>query len=150
MEQCMRIGFSLTVVFLLYAPIAYRAAGPLEWITYPTRAFLIVAGDVFAGLLAMTFLPGTIAAFWQLFRGTATRPFPVWFGTWLAIRKQLGLLAFAIAIPHVIMACKRGRTDGVEDPQSARSSIRGADRISSVLLHVLLLERLCIRALHVV
>ncbi|KAJ8902608.1 hypothetical protein NDN08_005928 [Rhodosorus marinus] len=100
------IGFALTVAFLLYVTIAYWAISSLEWITYPTRSFLIVTGDVSAGLLAMTFLPGPIAAFWQLFRGTATRPFPAWFGTWLTIRKQLGLLSFAISIPHVIMACK--------------------------------------------
>uniref|UniRef100_A0A7S2ZIU6 Pyrroline-5-carboxylate reductase catalytic N-terminal domain-containing protein n=1 Tax=Rhodosorus marinus TaxID=101924 RepID=A0A7S2ZIU6_9RHOD len=100
------IGLVLTFIFLLYITIAYWVAGPLSWMKYPTKAFLIVTGDVSAGLLAFTFLPGPIAAFWQIFRGTATRPFPAWFGTWLGIRKQLGLLAFVVAIPHVIMACK--------------------------------------------
>jgi len=100
------IGLILTLIFLLYITIAYWVTGPLSWMKYPTKAFLIVTGDVSAGLLALTFLPGPIAAFWQLFRGTATRPFPAWFGSWLGIRKQLGLLAFVVAIPHVIMACK--------------------------------------------
>ncbi|KAJ8908482.1 hypothetical protein NDN08_005191 [Rhodosorus marinus] len=108
------IGLVLSFIFLLYITIAYWVTGPSSWMNYPTKAFLIVTGDVSAGLLALTFLPGPIAAFWQLFRGTATRPFPAWFGTWLGIRKQLGLLAFVVAIPHVIMACKGDQPTGMQ------------------------------------
>jgi 8-hydroxy-5-deazaflavin:NADPH oxidoreductase len=57
-------------------------------------------GDVAAVLLAFTLLPGSITAIWQLVRGTARRPFPAWFASWLNIRKQLGLLGFFLAVIH--------------------------------------------------
>mmetsp|Transcript_4384 Transcript_4384/g.13286 ORF Transcript_4384/g.13286 Transcript_4384/m.13286 type:complete len:494 (-) Transcript_4384:139-1620(-) len=101
------IGFFLSLAFLLYVTLAYFVGGLIEWDEYPTKAFLIVTGDVSATLLALSFFPGPLAALLQLARGTARRPFPAWFASWLQIRKQLGLLAFFVCVPHVIIACMR-------------------------------------------
>ncbi|KAJ8901161.1 hypothetical protein NDN08_007012 [Rhodosorus marinus] len=55
---------------------AYWAVGPLERITYPIRSFLIVTGDVSAGLLATTFDCWVLEGFsWY---GDASIPSVVW------------------------------------------------------------------------
>jgi predicted dinucleotide-binding enzyme/DMSO/TMAO reductase YedYZ heme-binding membrane subunit len=69
-------------------------------------------GDASAIVLGLCFLPGCVAGFWQLIRGTSKRPFPSWFGSWLNIRKQLGLLAFFLASMHAIAGCLHGKPSG--------------------------------------
>lgn len=99
------IAAVLTVVYFLYITLGYFVYGNADWQVFPKKTFLMVTGNVSMALLVLSFLPGPIASFWQLARGTARRPFPTFFGTWLQIRKQLGLLAFFVCIPHVIIAC---------------------------------------------
>ncbi|XP_010897338.1 metalloreductase STEAP1 [Esox lucius] len=53
-------------------------------------------------LLALVYLPGVLAGLLQLQRGTKYRPFPVWLERWMSMRKQLGLLAFFLAVLHSI------------------------------------------------
>ena len=65
-------------------------------------------GDVAAVLLGLTFLPGALAAAVQLATGTSKRPFPAWFGSWLAIRKQIGLMGWWLATLHAIAGALRG------------------------------------------
>jgi predicted dinucleotide-binding enzyme/DMSO/TMAO reductase YedYZ heme-binding membrane subunit len=69
---------------------------------------LLPAGDISAILLSITFLAGSFAAILQLIRGTARRPFPAWLGTWMNIRKQLGLIAFFFAAIHAVAGCLHG------------------------------------------
>ncbi|KAM9851746.1 metalloreductase STEAP4-like [Aulostomus maculatus] len=53
-------------------------------------------------MLALCYLPGVIAAFIQLYRGTKYRRFPDWLDRWMLCRKQLGLVALALAFLHVL------------------------------------------------
>ena len=55
-------------------------------------------------LLAFAFLPGCIAAFVQLYRGTKNRPFHWFLAGWLKIRKQLGLYALGCVFIHAIFS----------------------------------------------
>ncbi|XP_076858996.1 metalloreductase STEAP3 isoform X2 [Brachyhypopomus gauderio] len=50
--------------------------------------------------LSLVYLPGLLAAWLQLWRGTKYRRFPRWLGGWLMRRKQLGLLGFLCATLH--------------------------------------------------
>ncbi|KAI1894343.1 hypothetical protein AGOR_G00114840 [Albula goreensis] len=53
-------------------------------------------------MLALCYLPGVIAGFLQLYNGTKYRRFPNWLDRWMLCRKQLGLLALALAFLHVL------------------------------------------------
>ncbi|XP_034030814.1 metalloreductase STEAP4 [Thalassophryne amazonica] len=53
-------------------------------------------------MLALCYLPGILAAFFQLYRGTKYRRFPDWLDRWMLCRKQLGLLALGFAFLHVL------------------------------------------------
>ncbi|CAN9514265.1 unnamed protein product [Ophioblennius macclurei] len=53
-------------------------------------------------MLALCYLPGVIAAFLQLYRGTKYKRFPDWLDRWMLCRKQLGLVALAFAALHVL------------------------------------------------
>ncbi|XP_037090355.1 metalloreductase STEAP3-like [Pollicipes pollicipes] len=50
--------------------------------------------------LGAVYLPGIIAGFLQLYRGTKYSRFPAWLDRWLRMRKQLGLLMLAMAGTH--------------------------------------------------
>ena len=52
-------------------------------------------------LLAACYLPGVLAAYLQLIRGTKYSWFPSWLDNWLKMRKQLGLLMLFAASIHV-------------------------------------------------
>ncbi|XP_042871620.1 metalloreductase STEAP4-like [Penaeus japonicus] len=51
-------------------------------------------------LLLFTYIPGTMAAYLQLYRGTKYSHFPNWLDKWLKSRKQTGLLALLIGTTH--------------------------------------------------
>uniref|UniRef100_A0A7N6BUI3 STEAP family member 4 n=1 Tax=Anabas testudineus TaxID=64144 RepID=A0A7N6BUI3_ANATE len=53
-------------------------------------------------MLSLCYLPGVIAAFLQLYRGTKYKRFPDWLDRWMLCRKQLGLLALGFAFLHVL------------------------------------------------
>ncbi|KAM9723528.1 metalloreductase STEAP4-like [Menidia menidia] len=53
-------------------------------------------------MLSLCYLPGAIAAFLQLYRGTKYRRFPNWLDRWMLCRKQLGLVALGYAFFHAI------------------------------------------------
>ena len=52
-------------------------------------------------MLAICYLPGCIAAYIQLFRGTKYSRFPIFLDRWLKMRKYLGLLMLFSASMHV-------------------------------------------------
>ncbi|KAI3356602.1 hypothetical protein L3Q82_017800 [Scortum barcoo] len=52
--------------------------------------------------LALVYLPGLLAAVFQLGRGTKYKRFPHWLDCWLCRRKQLGLLSFLSAVLHAV------------------------------------------------
>ncbi|XP_065439111.1 STEAP1 protein isoform X4 [Chrysemys picta bellii] len=51
-------------------------------------------------LLALVYLPGILAAGFQLHYGTKYKRFPQWLNGWMLSRKQLGLLSFFFASMH--------------------------------------------------
>lgn len=53
-------------------------------------------------MLALTYLPGQLAAVLQVWRGTKHRRFPRLLDTWLKSRKQIGLIAYLLVVAHVI------------------------------------------------
>ncbi|KAM4735251.1 metalloreductase STEAP4-like [Anableps anableps] len=53
-------------------------------------------------MLSLCYLPGAIAAFFQLYRGTKYRRFPNWLDRWMLCRKQMGLVALGYAFLHTI------------------------------------------------
>uniref|UniRef100_A0A668A172 STEAP family member 4 n=1 Tax=Myripristis murdjan TaxID=586833 RepID=A0A668A172_9TELE len=53
-------------------------------------------------MLSLCYLPGVLASFFQLYRGTKYRRFPDWLDRWMLCRKQLGLLALGFASLHVL------------------------------------------------
>ncbi|KAM4601391.1 metalloreductase STEAP4-like [Polymixia lowei] len=53
-------------------------------------------------MLSLCYLPGVLASFLQLYRGTKYRRFPDWLDRWMVCRKQLGLLALGFAFLHVL------------------------------------------------
>jgi len=54
--------------------------------------------------LALCYLPGVLAGWLQLYRGTKYSRFPNWLDTWLKIRKQLGLLMLFAASIHACLS----------------------------------------------
>lgn len=53
-------------------------------------------------MLSLCYLPGVIAAGFQLHRGTKYRRFPDWLDRWMLCRKQMGLVALGFASLHVL------------------------------------------------
>lgn len=51
-------------------------------------------------LLALVYLPGILAAGFQLYFGTKYKRFPQWLDRWMSSRKQFGLLSFFFAALH--------------------------------------------------
>ena len=52
-------------------------------------------------MLTMCYIPGLLAAYIQLIRGTKYQRFPKWLDKWLRMRKQIGLLMLFSASLHV-------------------------------------------------
>lgn len=53
-------------------------------------------------ILALTYLPGSVAGVVQLWRGTKYRRFPRWLHAWMVSRRQLGLIALTLALLHAL------------------------------------------------
>ncbi|XP_021375394.1 metalloreductase STEAP2-like isoform X2 [Mizuhopecten yessoensis] len=55
-------------------------------------------------VISCTYLPSSVASFFQIYYGTKHIRFPAWLDRWLRARKQLGLVAFTLVVIHVIMS----------------------------------------------
>ncbi|MEQ2255839.1 hypothetical protein ILYODFUR_018080 [Ilyodon furcidens] len=73
--------------------ISYRIMVSLANKVFPIVALI---------MLSLCYLPGAIAAFFQLYRGTKYRCFPNWLDCWMLCRKQMGLVALGYAFLHPI------------------------------------------------
>ncbi|XP_077577602.1 metalloreductase STEAP4-like [Stigmatopora nigra] len=103
----LQIAASLTAFFFFYVlirDVVYAYVDEGKDISF--RIMVSLANKVFPIvsliMLALCYLPGVIAAFLQLYRGTKYRRFPDWLDRWMLCRKQLGLLALAFAFLHVL------------------------------------------------
>ncbi|KAG9341044.1 hypothetical protein JZ751_019798 [Albula glossodonta] len=101
------LATGLIVFFFLYLlarDVIYAAVQDGKDISFrvmvslPNKVFPIVS----LIMLALCYLPGVIAGFLQLYNGTKYRRFPNWLDRWMLCRKQLGLLALALAFLHVL------------------------------------------------
>ncbi|XP_056157497.1 metalloreductase STEAP3-like isoform X2 [Lampris incognitus] len=68
----------------------------------PIETVNVTLPSVALVILALVYLPGLLAAFLQLSRGTKYTRFPDWLDRWLIMRKQLGLCSFLCAALHAI------------------------------------------------
>lgn len=69
---------------------------------YPLSSFMASTGETAITLFALTFLAGPLALIAQVVRGDVSKPFGKFFGLWLGIRKELGMVAFAFMAAHGI------------------------------------------------
>ncbi|XP_061572730.1 metalloreductase STEAP4-like [Cololabis saira] len=90
--------------YLLIRDVIYAFVEKGNEISY--RIMVSLANKVFPivalVMLSLCYLPGAIAAFLQLYRGTKYSRFPYWLDRWMLCRKQMGLLALGFAFLHVI------------------------------------------------
>ncbi|KAG7469995.1 hypothetical protein MATL_G00134960 [Megalops atlanticus] len=103
----MAIATGLTAAFFVYVliqDVVYNAV--VNGKDNSFRIMISLANKVFPTvsliMLALCYLPGVIAAFLQLYNGTKYRRFPDWLDRWMLCRKQLGLVALALAFLHVL------------------------------------------------
>ncbi|XP_054904068.1 metalloreductase STEAP4-like [Poeciliopsis prolifica] len=101
------IAVGLTAFFFFYLlikDVIYAYVKKKDDISY--RIMLSLANKVFPivalVMLSLCYLPGEIAAFFQLFGGTKYRRFPNWLDRWMLCRKQMGLVALGYAFLHAI------------------------------------------------
>ncbi|XP_030248536.1 metalloreductase STEAP4-like [Sparus aurata] len=90
--------------YLLIRDVIYAYVEKGNDISY--RIMVSLANKVFPIvsliMLSLCYLPGCIAAFLQLYRGTKYRRFPHWLDRWMLCRKQMGLVALGLALLHAI------------------------------------------------
>ncbi|XP_016516458.1 metalloreductase STEAP4-like [Poecilia formosa] len=99
------VGLSAFFFFyLLIRDVIYAYVEKKNEISY--RIMVALANKVFPivalVMLSLCYLPGAIAAFFQLYRGTKYRRFPNWLDRWMLCRKQMGLVALGFAVLHAI------------------------------------------------
>lgn len=100
------ITLVVSIGWFIYTLLRYFVLreDPYTWERFPMNILNKFFGEVGIMLLAFCFLPGCIAAFIQIFRGTKYRPFPSCLDTWLKSRKYLGLLALLNSSLHTFMS----------------------------------------------
>ncbi|XP_070768795.1 metalloreductase STEAP4-like isoform X1 [Enoplosus armatus] len=103
----LRLAIGLTAFFFLYVvmrDVVYAYVVQQKDISFRIMVSLAnkVCPIVSLIMLSLCYLPGVIAAFLQLYRGTKYRRFPDWLDRWMLCRKQLGLLALGFASLHVL------------------------------------------------
>jgi len=75
-----------------------------RWSTIPITTINSTLAAHSITLLALCYLPGCMAAWIQMIRGTKYSRFPNWLDKWLKMRKQLGLLMLFSASLHMCMS----------------------------------------------
>ncbi|XP_068426077.1 metalloreductase STEAP4-like [Clinocottus analis] len=102
----LRVAVGLTAFFfffLLIRDVIYAYVDQRKDISF--RIMVSLANKVFPIvsliMLCLCYLPGVMAAYLQLYRGTKYRRFPDWLDRWMLCRKQLGLIALGFAFLHV-------------------------------------------------
>ena len=91
-------------IWLIYTLcMEYVSTNTTSW----NQLFLNIPNKIFCTsaitILAIVYMPSNLACIFQLAYGTRERRFPNWLDRWLLSRKQLGLLAFLIALTHSLM-----------------------------------------------
>ncbi|XP_057686068.1 metalloreductase STEAP3-like [Corythoichthys intestinalis] len=97
----------LFVFFYLYNFIRdvlhpFTTAGQSFFYKMPIETVNVTLPSVALVMLTLVYIPGSIAAMVQLWRGTKYSRFPNWLDKWLAVRKQFGLCSFLCAAMHAV------------------------------------------------
>ncbi|KAI9525730.1 hypothetical protein NQZ68_002277 [Dissostichus eleginoides] len=97
----------LFILFYLYNFLRdvlqpYVTAGKSVFYKMPIETVNVTLPSVALVMLALVYLPGLCAAFFQLWSGTKYNRFPNWLDRWLTSRKQFGLCSFLCAALHAI------------------------------------------------
>ncbi|XP_043824857.1 metalloreductase STEAP1 [Dromiciops gliroides] len=94
----------LTFLYTCLREIIYPLVKTRAYLFYKIPILVVnkVLPDVSLTLLALVYLPGIIAAAFQLRNGTKYKRFPDWLDKWMLARKQFGLLSFFFAALHAI------------------------------------------------
>ncbi|XP_065522492.1 STEAP1 protein isoform X2 [Lathamus discolor] len=92
----------LTFIYTSMRDVIYPFITKKENVFYKIPILVInkVLPVVSITLLALVYLPGILAAGFQLYFGTKYRRFPQWLDRWMLSRKQFGLLSFFFATMH--------------------------------------------------
>ncbi|KAM4601628.1 metalloreductase STEAP3-like isoform 2-T3 [Polymixia lowei] len=98
---------ALFVAFYLYNFLRdvlhpYVVEGKSAFYRLPIDTVNVTLPTVALTTLALVYVPGLLAAFFQLSWGTKYRRFPGWLDRWLTRRKQFGLCSFLCAVLHAI------------------------------------------------
>ncbi|GAB1597977.1 metalloreductase STEAP4-like [Argonauta hians] len=92
------------LIFTLWTVARMYMRDTIDWSTYPLRRLNPAVCTTAIFLLASCYLPGELAAFFQLYYGNKIKRFPNWLDRWLKSRKQIGLWAFFFATFHMIIS----------------------------------------------
>ena len=79
-----------------------RGTPSRPWMYYPLGMVMATTGETAMTCFALTYLAGPVAILMQLTRKSTSKPFGKFMGTWLGIRKELGIIAFAFVSTHGI------------------------------------------------
>uniref|UniRef100_A0A8D0L9L4 Ferric oxidoreductase domain-containing protein n=1 Tax=Sphenodon punctatus TaxID=8508 RepID=A0A8D0L9L4_SPHPU len=92
----------LTFLYTLLRDVIHPFVTAHENVFYKIPILIInkVLPGVSITLLALVYLPGILAAGFQLYHGTKYKRFPQWLDRWMLSRKQFGLLSFFLAAMH--------------------------------------------------
>ncbi|KAM7123916.1 STEAP1 protein [Ciconia maguari] len=92
----------LTFIYTFMRDVIYPFITRKENVFYKIPILVInkVLPVVSITLLALVYLPGILAAGFQLYFGTKYKRFPQWLDRWMLSRKQFGLLSFFFATMH--------------------------------------------------
>lgn len=92
----------LTFIYTSLRDVIYPFVTRNENVFYKIPILVInkVLPVVSITLLALVYLPGILAAGFQLYFGTKYKRFPQWLDRWMLSRKQFGLLSFFFATMH--------------------------------------------------
>lgn len=92
----------LTFIYTCIRDVIYPFIIRKEYVFYKIPVLVInkVLPVVSITLLALVYLPGILAASFQLYFGTKYKRFPQWLDRWMLSRKQFGLLSFFFAAMH--------------------------------------------------
>ncbi|XP_014770677.1 metalloreductase STEAP2 [Octopus bimaculoides] len=92
------------LLFTLWSIARMFMRETMDWSSFPLRRFNPAVCTTAIFLLACCYLPGELAAFFQLYYGNKIKRFPNWLDRWLKSRKQIGLWAFFFATFHMIIS----------------------------------------------
>lgn len=108
--QQWRLAFWITLgvmlFFYAYTVVWSSLASLLNWARF-TLIFQQVFGQTGLNLLALTYLPGTLAQFLVYSHYNSPKPviLPRWLAGWMKIRAKLGNLSVYFILMHTIMEC---------------------------------------------